>query len=47
MANSPGNLVEFDTKAIAEDGTFTGYASVFGVKDAVVTSSCQAPSRSR
>ncbi|MDI5926456.1 HK97 family phage prohead protease [Rhizobium leguminosarum] len=33
MANSPGTFVELDTKAIAEDGTFTGYASVFGVKD--------------
>jgi len=33
LANSPGTYVEFDTKAISEDGTFTGYASVFGVKD--------------
>lgn len=33
MANSPGSFIELDTKAIAEDGTFSGYASVFGVKD--------------
>jgi len=28
-----GNCFEFDVKAIAEDGTFTGYASLFGVTD--------------
>jgi HK97 family phage prohead protease len=28
-----GNFSEFDVKAIAEDGTFTGYASLFGVED--------------
>lgn len=28
-----GNCFELDVKAVAEDGTFTGYASVFGVTD--------------
>jgi uncharacterized protein len=28
-----GNFFEFDVKAIADDGTFTGYASLFGVED--------------
>src|SRR5882672_6554577 len=28
-----GGCFEFDVKSIAEDGTFTGYASLFGVKD--------------
>jgi HK97 family phage prohead protease len=28
-----GVCLELDVKAIAEDGTFTGYASLFGVKD--------------
>ncbi|MBU4529717.1 MAG: HK97 family phage prohead protease [Hoeflea sp.] len=28
-----GAAIELDIKAIAEDGTFSGYASVFGVKD--------------
>jgi uncharacterized protein len=28
-----GNFFEFDVKSIAEDGTFTGYASLFGVED--------------
>ncbi|MCK1313706.1 HK97 family phage prohead protease [Bradyrhizobium sp. 23] len=28
-----GNCFEFDVKAVAEDGTFSGYASVFGVTD--------------
>src|SRR5258708_6591182 len=29
----PGGLQELDLKAIADDGTFTGYASLFGVTD--------------
>lgn len=28
-----GSVFEIDTKSITEDGTFTGYASVFGVVD--------------
>jgi HK97 family phage prohead protease len=28
-----GEYFEFDVKAISEDGTFTGYASLFGVED--------------
>jgi HK97 family phage prohead protease len=28
-----GNCLELDIKAVAEDGTFSGYASLFGVKD--------------
>ncbi|MGR4929042.1 HK97 family phage prohead protease [Bradyrhizobium sp. CAR08] len=33
MSTKQGTVVEFDVKAIAEDGTFTGYASVFDVID--------------
>src|SRR5258708_22905382 len=29
----PGGLQELDLKAIADEGTFTGYASLFGVTD--------------
>ena len=28
-----GHVFEFDTKAVGEDGTFSGYASLFGVED--------------
>lgn len=33
MTNKTLAPLELDIKAIGEDGTFTGYASVFGVKD--------------
>lgn len=33
MSNQHLQPLEIDVKSIAEDGTFTGYASVFGVKD--------------
>lgn len=33
MTKEKGGFLELDSKAIAEDGTFTGYASLFGVKD--------------
>ncbi|MBU2483898.1 MAG: HK97 family phage prohead protease [Alphaproteobacteria bacterium] len=33
MRNKPGAVIELDIKAIGDDGTFSGYASVFNVKD--------------
>lgn len=33
MTNKHLSPLELDVKAVADDGTFTGYASVFGVKD--------------
>lgn len=33
MTNASGPPLEIDIKSVAEDGTFTGYASVFNVKD--------------
>jgi HK97 family phage prohead protease len=33
LKTNQGGVVEFDVKTIADDGTFTGYASVFDVVD--------------
>lgn len=33
LQKETGNFFELDLKTIADDGTFTGYASVFGVTD--------------
>jgi uncharacterized protein len=33
VTKETGGCFEFDVKSIAEDGTFTGYASLFGVTD--------------
>ncbi|QFY60361.1 HK97 family phage prohead protease [Rhizobium grahamii] len=33
MSENKGDVFEIDVKAVTEDGTFSGYASVFNVKD--------------
>lgn len=33
MKTNQGGVVEFDVKSIADDGSFSGYASVYGVVD--------------
>lgn len=33
MKTNQGSVVEFDVKSVADDGTFTGYASVWNVVD--------------